>query len=108
MKKRITLSLLAVALLAGCSTQASRLADCEAQGVSKDACYIVEQNRQISLQNAAESQALHNAVAQYGQSAKKTNKRITHITCVNKALWNKLTHKIASLGEGSSKGNANV
>jgi len=71
MNKHIALVVLAMALLAGCSTQASRMVECEAQGVSKDACYIADKNHQTSIENAAESQALRNAAAQYGQAARK-------------------------------------
>lgn len=62
-----------IASLAGCSSQASRMADCEAQGVSKDTCYMAEQNRQTAINTAAEAQALQNAsgALQYGQSAHK-------------------------------------
>ncbi|SRR5471030_214368 len=74
MKKLITLAVLSAALLAGCSTQASRMAECEAQGVSKDACYIAEKNHQANMNNAAESQALRNAAAQYGQATHKSQK----------------------------------
>lgn len=74
MKRLITLAALSAALLAGCSTQASRMAECEAQGVSKDTCYLVEKNHQASIENAAESQALRNAAAQYGQVTQKHQK----------------------------------
>ncbi len=57
-------------LLAGCTSTASRMAECEAQGVSKDTCYLAEQNRQTAIYAAAEQQALENAAKQYAQSAK--------------------------------------
>ncbi|MNG91410.1 hypothetical protein D3C73_369860 [compost metagenome] len=57
-------------LLAGCTSTASRMAECEAQGVSKDTCYLAEQNRQTAIYAAAEKQALENAAKQYAQSAK--------------------------------------
>ena len=38
-------SLLAVILLTGCSSPTSRIADCQAQGVSHDTCYLAEQDR---------------------------------------------------------------
>lgn len=62
-------------LLAGCSSQAERIAACEAQGVSRDACYISEQNRTNTINAAAETQALQNAAhaVQFAQTAKKTN-----------------------------------
>jgi hypothetical protein len=57
-------------LLAGCTSTASRMAECEAQGVSKDTRYLAEQNRQTAIYAAAEKQALENAAKQYAQSAK--------------------------------------
>jgi maltose-binding protein MalE len=50
-----------VGTLAGCSTPAQRMADCQAQGISKDTCYLSEQNRQNSINNAAMKQAMENA-----------------------------------------------
>ncbi len=35
--------------------------DCENKGVSRDACYVVEQNRQATINAAAEKQAMENA-----------------------------------------------
>jgi uncharacterized protein YceK len=61
-------------LLAGCSTQVSRMADCEAKGVSRDACYVAEQNRASGMTAAAEKQALENAQAQYTQHAQASKK----------------------------------
>ena len=58
-------------LLAGCTSSAERMAKCESQGVSKDACYIAEQNRINTLNAAAEKQALENAQQQYGQATHK-------------------------------------
>lgn len=57
-------------VLAGCSSSASRMAECEAQGVSKDVCYLAEQNRQTAIYAAAEKQALENAAKQYAQATK--------------------------------------
>ncbi|CAI1756482.1 TPA: hypothetical protein ACSTJ0_000178 [Serratia fonticola] len=66
-----TLSTVVIAiLLAGCTSTASRMAECEAQGVSKDTCYLAEQNRQTAIYAAAEKQALENTAKQYAQSAK--------------------------------------
>lgn len=50
-------SLLAVILLAGCSSPTSRIADCQAQGVSHDTCYLAEQQRQTAILSASEAQA---------------------------------------------------
>lgn len=63
----------AVASLAGCSTQSERLAKCESQGISKDTCYLAEQNRITAINAAAEKQALENAsnAVQHSQSAHK-------------------------------------
>lgn len=66
-KLLITLTL----LLAGCSTQASRMADCQSQGISKDTCYMAEQNRQTAIQSAALKQAMENSAKQYAQATKK-------------------------------------
>lgn len=65
-------SLLAVILLAGCSSPTSRIADCQAQGVSHDTCYLAEQQRQAAILSASEAQAFKNAeAAQHAQAAKK-------------------------------------
>ncbi|MDZ5641655.1 hypothetical protein [Enterobacter sp. A103] len=80
MKKLIILVSTAL-FLAGCSSPTSRMADCEAQGVSRDTCYLSEQNRQSGINAAAEKQALENAQAQYpqkAQSGKKDSSFIKH------------------------------
>ena len=69
-QKRLLVSVVA-GLLAGCTSSAERMAKCESQGVSKDACYIAEQNRINTLNAAAEKQALENAQQQYGQATHK-------------------------------------
>lgn len=46
-------SLLAVILLTGCSSPTSRIADCQAQGVSHDTCYLAEQQRQTAILSAS-------------------------------------------------------
>ncbi|HEN3478881.1 TPA: hypothetical protein U5D84_000492 [Yersinia enterocolitica] len=68
----LLVSIIAV-LLSGCSSQASRMADCEAKGVSRDTCYLAEQNRINSINATAEAQALRNAshAVQFAQAAKK-------------------------------------
>lgn len=68
MKKLMMIA--AVLSLAACSSPAQRMADCQSKGVSKDACYIAEQNRTTAINAAAEKQALENA-AQLAQSAHK-------------------------------------
>ena len=35
-------ALVVMSVMAGCTSQASRMADCQAQGVSRDACYVAE------------------------------------------------------------------
>lgn len=57
----IALGAVTFGLLDGCSSQASRMAECEAQGISRDACYIAEKNRQATINASAEKQALENA-----------------------------------------------
>lgn len=73
--------LISIALLAGCSTQASRMSDCESQGISKDACYIAEQNKQASVTNAAETAALRNAAKSVEQTTYQPFK--THLAGLN-------------------------
>ncbi|WP_039031095.1 membrane lipoprotein lipid attachment site-containing protein [Leclercia adecarboxylata] len=70
MKKILLVGVIA-ALLAGCVSEEQRLAQCEAKGVSRDACYIADQNRQATINAAAEKQALENAheAVQHGQAA---------------------------------------
>lgn len=72
MIRTLTAAVVAI-MLAGCSSTASRMADCQAQGVSKDTCYLAEQNRQTAIYATAEKQALENAAkqaAQHAQAAK--------------------------------------
>ena len=78
MKKLVIVASMA-ALLAGCSNQASRMADCEANGISRDACYMAEQNRQSSINSVAEKQALENAKSLYPQNA-QTAKKVSTFT----------------------------
>lgn len=54
--KHVSIILLALsaAIAAGCSSPAQRMAECEAQGLSKDTCYIAEQNKQAAVNAAAE------------------------------------------------------
>ncbi|MEZ2696908.1 hypothetical protein ACBQ19_18500 [Hafnia alvei] len=62
----------AAGLLASCSSPADRMAKCESQGISKDACYIAEQSREYAINSAAEKQALENAQKQYAQATHKS------------------------------------
>ena len=59
--KKFIFMMMMVVTLAGCSTAAQRQADCQAQGISKDTCYLAEQNRQNAINNAAMKQAMENA-----------------------------------------------
>lgn len=47
--------------VAGCTSPAQRMAACEAQGISKDTCYLSEQNRQQGINNASLTAAYANA-----------------------------------------------
>lgn len=67
---------LSAAIAAGCSSPAQRMAECEAQGVSKDACYIAEQNKQAAVNAAAEKQALENAQALYPVQKAQSSKKV--------------------------------
>ena len=60
MKKLIMIAVMG-GVLAGCTSEASRMSACESKGISRDACYIAEQNRQATINAAAEKQALENA-----------------------------------------------
>lgn len=51
----------AATVLSGCSSPAQRMAECEAQGISKDTCYLSEQNRQNVYNEAAQNAAYANA-----------------------------------------------
>jgi hypothetical protein len=62
MKKiMLMMVMMAAGALTGCSTAAQRQADCEAKGVSRDTCYLAEQNRQAAIESAALKQAMENA-----------------------------------------------
>lgn len=72
---KIKISVLALFIMAtGCTSQAERLAKCESQGISRDACYISDQNRQATINAAAEKQALENSAKQYAQAVHKAHK----------------------------------
>lgn len=60
-KLMVLAGLMSAVFLAGCSSPAQRMAACEAQGVSKDTCYLSEQNRQQGINNAALTPAYANA-----------------------------------------------
>lgn len=69
--KKILLVGMVATLLAGCVSEEQRLAQCQAKGVSRDACYVADQNRQVAINAAAEKQALENAheAVQHSQAA---------------------------------------
>lgn len=71
---KVMICALPLLMLVGCSSSSSRMAECEAQGVSRDACYLAEQNRQSAINSAAEKQALENAQALYPQKAQAAKK----------------------------------
>ncbi|MGI3449459.1 hypothetical protein ACRQQF_08970 [Citrobacter arsenatis] len=75
MKKLIMIAMIG-GVLTGCSTEASRMNACESKGVSRDACYIAEQNRQATINAAAEKQAMENAQNVY--SSNDTNSSHHH------------------------------
>lgn len=51
----------ATALLSACTSPAHRMAECERQGISKDTCYLAEQNRQNAYNESAQNAAWANA-----------------------------------------------
>lgn len=62
--KKLTLAVLVVsaaAALSGCSTKASRMNECLAEGVSHDACYMAESQRQAAILGASQKQAYENS-----------------------------------------------
>jgi len=70
--KKILLVGMVATLLAGCVSEEQRLAQCQAKGVSRDACYVAAQTLQAAINAAAEKQALENAheAVQHGQAAR--------------------------------------
>lgn len=79
-------------ILAGCSSSAQRQAECEAQGISQDTCYLTEQNRKTAVNEAAQKQAMENAQALYpvqkAQSAHRTSEGSHSAASGNKSkLW---------------------
>ncbi|EAO1133540.1 hypothetical protein EX011_21485 [Salmonella enterica] len=70
--------LVAIVLLAGCTSSAERMYECEASGVSKDACYVAEQNRKSNINAVATKQAMENANDLYGAKGTETNKPKHH------------------------------
>ncbi|WBM71942.1 hypothetical protein OH773_06790 [Buttiauxella sp. WJP83] len=66
-----------VVLLAGCSTPEQRRAECEAQGISKDTCYLAEVQHKEAINTAAYNAQWANArdaAAGTGIWAKKKKK----------------------------------
>ncbi len=63
MHKFLWVSLVASCLLTGCQSSADRMHECEAQGVSRDTCYQVEQSRKQGINDQAMAQAYRNAAA---------------------------------------------
>ncbi len=55
--------------LAGCSSPEQRMTECESKGISKDTCYLAEQNRQATAR-AAILGASESAALQHAQAAK--------------------------------------
>lgn len=63
--KKLIMAVIASAILTGCVSPAQqaqqRMAECERQGISKDTCYLAEQNRQNAYNEAAQNAAWANA-----------------------------------------------
>ncbi|MJS61836.1 hypothetical protein DOC35_19325 [Salmonella enterica subsp. enterica] len=68
----------AILALAGCTSSAERMYQCESQGISRDACYVAEQNRKATINSAAQKQAMENANDLYGAKGTETNKHRHH------------------------------
>lgn len=53
MKKLLLfMGMVSVTVLSGCVSSEERMAECEKKGISKDTCYLAEQNRETA-ENAA-------------------------------------------------------
>lgn len=79
MQKIKLISLVMISLaLAGCKSSAERMYECEAQGVSRDACYVAEQNRKDGVNAQAQKQAMENANDLYGAKGTETRKQNHH------------------------------
>lgn len=75
MKKSNALLVAAAVLsLAGCKSAADRMYECESHGVSRDACYVAEQNRTATMNAQAQAQAYRNASDLYGAKGTETTK----------------------------------
>ncbi|MHC9004261.1 hypothetical protein [Enterobacter adelaidei] len=79
MNKFLSITLVAgvTTLLAACSSPAQRMAECEAQGISKDTCYLAESQHKEAINNASYNAAYANArdaAAGTGVWAKKSKK----------------------------------
>lgn len=78
---KLTIKIAAAALavsaafaLTGCKSSADRMYECEAHGVSRDACYVAEQNRTATLNAQAQAQAYRNASDLYGAKGTETKR----------------------------------
>lgn len=71
-KVLVVFGMLSVTLLTGCVSSEERMAECEKKGISKDTCYLAEQNKE-SAENAAIMQ--DNARYWERENAKKKHKK---------------------------------
>lgn len=71
--KKLLITVAGALVLAGCVSPTQRIANCTASGVSYDTCYLSEQQRQQSINNASLSAAYANAAR-----ATETNKHTHH------------------------------
>lgn len=71
-KVLIVFGVLSISLLSGCVSSEERMAECENKGISKDTCYLAEQNRE-----AAENAAIMQDNARYWEheNDKKKHKK---------------------------------
>lgn len=71
--KKVLITVAGALVLAGCVSPTQRIANCTASGVSYDTCYLSEQQRQQSINDASLSAAYANAAR-----ATETNKHTHH------------------------------
>lgn len=114
MNKFVILPVFVSVLLAGCKSSADRMYECEAQGISRDTCYQVEQSRKQGINDQAMAQAYRNATSadlsgnkhhshhqptQHAQAAKTRTVKGFGVTVKIAGDWVTLDGKPAALDE---------
>ena len=74
----VVITISTLSLLSGCTSSAQRMYECQSQGISRDACYVAEQNRKSTINSAAQKQAMENANDLYGAKGTEVKKGHKH------------------------------